>query len=184
MLRKNKHLICIVLIFTQLGCSSYRFRCTSEPSGATVVVGGWPRAETPCRIEVPADSPLISENKLELVFAFLDGRQKSVIIDVSDMDPVNPLIEITSSIFGVVGFLFLWASQPDDDDDDHYRRHDDDENFADRLSNGLIGIGSLIAGSALNSIMSTDPDCTRGYPVHVVFDSVDELESSDMNKDY
>jgi hypothetical protein len=55
--RMSRGVVCAVLILSQLGCQSvYRFRCTSNPSEAGVVIAEEMVGETPCEVEIAKDT--------------------------------------------------------------------------------------------------------------------------------
>lgn len=67
--------ICAILALSGLGCRSvYRFRCTSRPTGAGVLVGEQRLGATACRIKIPKRSELIQDGRIEFTFCLPDGR--------------------------------------------------------------------------------------------------------------
>ncbi|MGE5294585.1 MAG: hypothetical protein ACM3VT_07140, partial [Solirubrobacterales bacterium] len=76
-----KRMMCLFLILSQLGCRSvYRFRCTSNPSEAGVVIAEEMVGETPCDVEVPKDSEWIQDGKIEFRFCLPDGRERTTVV--------------------------------------------------------------------------------------------------------
>jgi hypothetical protein len=108
----TKRMICLFLILSQLGCRSvYRFRCTSNPSEAGVVIAEEMVGETPCEVEIAKDSEWIEDGRVTFVFCLPDGWEKATVVDLTGFEPSNPLAEVVAAPFFLVGFgAFLLAS--------------------------------------------------------------------------
>ena len=170
--------MCLLLIVTQLGCQSvYRFRCTSNPTEAGVVIAEQMVGETPCDVKIPKDSEWIQDGKIEFVFCLPDGREKSKVVDLHDLEPSSPLAEIVAApfFFAGVGLLLIGTDRSRDDEDpspphlwaEHKRHKDDDSGFV----TGLAGIGIAGIGAGLYSLLGGDSDALDAYEVHMDFDA-------------
>ena len=159
----------VVLILSSCGCrSEYRFRCTSNPSEAGVVVGQEMMGETPCTVKIPKDSELIQGGKIEFTFCLPAGQERKHTISLDGLKPTNPVAEIVAAPFLLAGIGLLALSHGDNTDEEHQSAWDSDR-AADDTRMDLLGIGALGAGVGLYYLLGGDTDSLRGYPVHVDF---------------
>jgi hypothetical protein len=152
------NVLCVVLLLAQAGCRSvYRFHFTSRPMPAGVLVGQEMLGETECTVHIPKDSEWIQDGKIEFTFCLPDGREKVHVVDLHGLRPSNPLAEIVSAPFVVLGAGLLLLSGGDDEEDD---------NDAER---GLLGVGVLAVGAGVFQLLGGDGDSLTPYGVHVDF---------------
>ncbi|MEN6425672.1 MAG: hypothetical protein ABFE13_09935 [Phycisphaerales bacterium] len=167
--------MCLLLIVTQLGCRSvYRFRCTSNPSEAGVVIAEQMVGETPCNVKIPKDSEWIQDSKIEFVFCLPDGREEPRVVNLHGLEPSNPLAEIVATPFWLVGTGLLFLGTDRDDDEDSHPSHfwyegERDEDHDSNFVTGFAGIGILGIGAGLHYVLGGDPDSLSPYKVHVDF---------------
>lgn len=169
-----KQVVCLCLVLSQMGCRSvYRFHCTSYPSEAGVLVADEMMGETPCDVQIPRDSDLIQEGKVEFVFCLPDGRRKAKVVDLHGSKPSNPAAELVAAPFVLGGVLLLGIAFNDDDDSSSATHDDDDKN--DRLVTGLVGAGSLGIGAGLYYLLGGTSRSSQVHKVDVNFnESQDE----------
>ena len=161
--------ICVMLLLSQVGCRSvYRFRCTSNPTEAGVVVQEEMQGETPCAVEIPKDSDLIQDGQITFRFCLQDGREKTKTVCLDGLKPTNPLAEIISAPFVLVGVvLMIPFFDNDDEDEDSSSTGDEDD---DNAETGLVGLGIAGAGLGIFHLLGGDMDAANGYEVHMDFD--------------
>ncbi len=152
----------VVLALAQLGCNSqYRFRCTSNPKGAVALVGGEAQGETDCTVEIPKDSDLIRDGRIEFTFRLPDGREQTKTMDLHELKTANDFALIVAAPFLAAGFVLLvpWVEEDDEDEED--------DEFANEA--GLLGLGSLGIGMGIFFLLGGDTEAGLGYSVHVDF---------------
>lgn len=97
--------ICAILALSGLGCRSvYRFRCTSRPTGAGVLVGEQRLGATACRIKIPKRSELIQDGRIEFTFCLPDGRDAADSSFASDSQARSDRHRLSTALLGL-GFL-------------------------------------------------------------------------------
>ena len=166
----------VLLILTQLGCRSvYRFRCTSNPSEAGVVIAEEMVGETPCEVEVPKDSDWIQDNKIEFTFCLPDGREKRAVVDLHGFQPSNPLAESVAAPFFLVGggmlASFLADDEDDENDEDSAWDCDEDEDKGDDFVAGAAGLGIAGIGAGFYYLFGGKSESLEAHEVHVDFDA-------------
>jgi len=160
-------IICMTLVLTQGGCRSvYRFRCTSHPPGAVVLVEQEVVGQTDCTVKIPRKSHAIRDHKIEMLFSLPDGRERTHVVDLRGLKPSNPFAETVSAPFIVLGAgLMLLAGGSDDEDTSSDADHEKD---SDRRM-GLLGFGTLGVGAGVFHLLGGDADSLSGYPVYIDF---------------
>jgi hypothetical protein len=169
----------LILAVSQLGCQSvYRFECTSNPKGASVVVGGEVRGQTNCTVEIPKDSDLIQDGQVEFTFRLPDGRAKTKVVDVSGLKPSDPVVLTASLILGVAGIILLvpYALVDEEDPDPDY------DDFA--RDAAWLGLGAFGTGAAVYYLFGGDELFGELCDVHVDFDQPADVNApvSDDNE--
>lgn len=170
--RAYRRIVCLLLILSQLGCRSvYRFRCTSYPPEAGVVIAEEMVGETPCDVEIPRDSEWIQDGRIEFTFCLPDGREKKKVVDLHRFQSSHPLAETVAMPFWIVGGgLIVWAGATLDDDDDSDYDDDRDDDEDDALVTGLAGVGVLGIGAAVYGLLGGKSESLRTHKVLVYFD--------------
>lgn len=168
-----RRVVCLVLILSQFGCRSvYRFRCTSHPSEAGILIADEMMGETPCDVDVPKNSEGIQDGKVEFTFCLPDGRRQKKVVDLSGFKPSNPLAEFVAAPFFLAGggMLVLASSDDDEDDDDTPFPDDKDKHHGDSLTTGLAGIGVVGIGLGVYGLLGGKSEGMCTHKVHVDFD--------------
>lgn len=161
----------VVLVLPGLGCQSvYRFRCTSKPSGAGVLIGQEMMGETPCNIKIPKKSGLIQDGKIEFTFCPPDGREKKRIVDLHDLKPTNPaaLVAATPFLVAGVGLLALTFSDRDKDDS-AVAEESQSKNVGGKAITALAGLGVMGIGAGVYALLGGHTSSLSDYPVRVDF---------------
>lgn len=167
--RITRSVVCVMLLLSQVGCRSvYRFRCTSNPTEAGVVVREDMQGETPCAVEIPKDSELIQDGQITFRFCLQDGREKTKTVSLDGLKPTNPLAEIISAPFVLVGVVLMipFFDNDGEDEDSSLTGDEDDDN----AETGLVGLGIAGAGLGIFHLLGGDMDAANGYEVHMDFD--------------
>ena len=175
-----RSIVCLLLVLSQFGCRSvYRFRCTSYPPEAGVVIAEEMVGETPCVVEVSKDSEWIQDGRIEFTFCLPDGRERKKVVDVRCFKSSHPLAETVAMPFWIVGGgLIVWAAATLDDDDDSDYSEDRDDDEDDAIVTGLAGFGVLGIGAAVYGLLGGQSEGLRTHKVLVYFDEpADEQES-------
>jgi len=161
--------ICAILALSGLGCRSvYRFRCTSRPTGAGVLVGEQRLGATACRIKIPKRSELIQDGRIEFTFCLPDGREKKRVVDLRGLKATNPGAEIFAAPFILTGAgLLVLTGNGRDAADSSFASDSQARSDRHRLSTALLGLGFLGAGAGVYALLGGDAESLSDYPVFV-----------------
>jgi hypothetical protein len=163
-------IVCVLVIVSGFGCRSvYRFRCTSSPSPAGVVVRERMLGETPCSIKIPRKSKLIQDRKIEFTFCLPDGREKSRIVDLHRLKPTNPLAEAVAAPFLLGGLCLLASASTDADSDESSSFGEEDKDNGHNFCSMLLGLGTVGIGGGLYALFGGHTDSLTDFPVRVDF---------------
>jgi hypothetical protein len=163
--------VCTLLVLPQFGCQGvYRFRCTSKPSGAGVLVGEEVLGETACNIRIPKKSKLIRDGKIELTFCLSDGRERTQILNLHKFKPTNPIAEVVAAPFLLAGVgLLALALNGGDSEDSSLADENESENVGGRVLTAVLGLGVVGIGVGVYALLGGHPDSLNDYPVRVDF---------------
>jgi hypothetical protein len=164
-------ILCVLLALSQVGCrSEYRFRCTSKPSEAGVVIGERMMGETPCTVKIPRKSGLIQDGKIEFTFCLPDGQERKRVVDLHDLKPTNPVAMAVASPFLLAGVGMLWLAGIDKNDENSYAQDSEQsKDLGGRACSALLGLGTIGVGAGVYSLLGGHADSLSDYPVRVDF---------------
>ncbi len=166
-----REVVCVVLALSGLGCqSAYRFRCTSRPAGAVVLVGQERMGETACTFKIPKKSDLIQDGQIEFTFCLPDGRQQKRVVDLHRVKATHPVAEVFAAPFVLTGAALLFLFHDDSDNDDpplaSESQSNDDHGG---LSGTLLGLGFVGIGAGVYALLGGDGESLSDYPLWVDF---------------
>lgn len=173
-----KQSLCIILVFSLLGCkSSYRFKLHTQPSGALVRVGSIIEGETPCEIEIPANSVLIRDNYIDITYSLPDGRELTKTYDLSKYETPNILASTVGAIIAVPGMLLMMLTRTDKDDENsssfkHNDEEEDDDEDEEEEKFFLIGLGIVFVGGLVSYVLGGNSAPLEGYDIFETFEDI------------
>ena len=164
--------VCVLLTLSGLGCRSvYRFRCTSRPAGAVVLVGQEMMGETACSFKIPKRSELIQEGRIEFTFCLPDGREKKRVVDLHRVKATNPVAEVVAAPFWLAGVgLLLLTGNDRDHQDPPFTSESQSKSEHEELSTAFLGLGFAGIGAIVYALLGGDTDSLSDYPLWVDFD--------------
>lgn len=169
--------LCLILVFSLLGCkSSYKFNLYTRPSGALVRVGSNIEGETPCEIEIPADSAMIKDNHIDITYSLPDGRELTKSYDLSEYKTPNDFAGFMGAIFVVPGLLLFTLTETDEDDKySPFDKEDDDE---DDTKVQLVALGLIVLGGLVYWISGGDTKPLEGYDILETFEDIPQTSTN------
>ena len=164
--------VCVLLTLSGLGCRSvYRFRCTSRPAGAVVLVGQEMMGETACTFKIPRRSDLIQKGRIEFTFCLPDGREKKRVVDLHRVKATNPLAEVAAAPFWLTGVgLLLLTGNHRNGADSPFALESESKGDHEVPCTAFLGLGFAGVGAVVYALLGGDGDSLRDYPLWVDFD--------------
>jgi hypothetical protein len=166
-----KGIVCVLLILPGLGCPRvYRFRCTSRPAGAVVLVGQEMMGETACSFKIPRKSKLVQGDQIEFTFCLPDGREQKRVVELRRVKATNPVAEVFAAPFllASVGLFALFHGDPRNTELPFPSESQSKDDHG-GLTGTLLGLGFLGIGAGVYALLGGDAESLSDYPIWVDF---------------